>query len=85
MAKLTEEAAVKIGGAVTTLLRDYTTDISKVIADAINEGKVGKVSFVVSFEPQGDTIKPEVVLSFATGRKIQDSVVIDLKQTKIDL
>lgn len=85
MAKLTEEAAVKIGEGVTTLLRDYTTDISKVIMDAIDEGKIGKVSIGVTFEPEGDTVRPEVTLSFATGKKIQDSVVIDLKQTTIDL
>lgn len=85
MAKLTEEAAVKIGEAVTTLLRDYTTDISKVIAEAIDEGKIGTVSFGVAFAPEGETIKPEVTLSFKTGKKIQDSVVIDLKQTKIEL
>lgn len=85
MAKLTEEAAVKIGEAVTTLLRQYTTEISKTIIDALDEGKVGKVSFGVAFEPQNDTVRPEVTLSFATGKKIQDSVVIDLKQTKIDL
>lgn len=85
MAKLTEEAAVKIGEAVTTLLRDYTADISKLIADAIDEGKIGQVKFGVIFEPEGDTIKPEVVMNFATGRKISDSVVIDLKQTSIDL
>jgi hypothetical protein len=85
VAKLTEEAAVKIGAAVTELLRQYTTEISKAIDDAIGEGKVGKVGFAIVFEPQGETVRPEVTLSFATGKKIQDSVVIDLKQTRIDL
>lgn len=81
-----EKTAVGIGDTITGMLRDYSSDVNKALADLPDEQlkKGVKISINVKLEPKGaNEILPSVKMKFATGKTVADSAIVDLKQEKL--
>ena len=78
-----EKTAVGIGDTITTMLREYTSDINKAINDLPDDQlkKGVKICINIKLEPKGDLdVLPSLKLKFATGKTVADSAIVDLKQ-----
>lgn len=85
MPRFTETMAVAIGTQLTTLLREYTEDINKAISDLPGDAKqLVKIKSNVELTMINQDVLPVIKFGFATGKKIADESIVELKQEKFD-
>jgi hypothetical protein len=78
-----EKEALAIGEGVTSLLREWTSDIKKMISDAEaateKESVTVSIGLKVSLEVTHGETYPVVEMKFATGKKVKDFLSVGAK------